>query len=289
MVTKKRIGLFDIFNGIIMLLIGIIMIYPLWHVVMYSFSSPGEVGGGLLLFPKGFTLNAYMASFQNKEILSGLFISVLRAVIGPAAMLVVSSMAAYVLSKDELIGIKFIRKFFLFSMYISAGLLPTYMLIRKLGLTNNFWVYVIPVMANVFNIILIRAYMESLPPSLEESAKIDGAGPVRSFFSIVFPLCMPILAAVVLYACVGQWNSYMDAQLYNFRNRDLYPLQYILFNYMTAASPSKEAMTAQQGAVTTSQSLKMAITVISTVPILFVYPFLSRYFTSGLLMGAVKA
>jgi putative aldouronate transport system permease protein len=272
-----------------MLLIGIVMIYPLWHVIMYSFSSSGEVGGGLLLFPRGFTLDAYKASFQNKEIMSGLLISVLRAVIGPAAMLVISSMAAYALSKNELIGIKFFRKFFLFSMYISAGLLPTYILIRNVGLTNNFWVYIIPAMANVFNIILIRAYIEGLPPSLEESAKMDGAGPVRSFFAIVFPLCVPILAAVVLYACVGQWNAYMDAQLYNFRNRELYPLQYILFNYMTASAPSKEAMSVQQKAVTTTQTLKMAITVISTVPILFVYPFLRKYFASGLLVGAVKA
>lgn len=289
MVTKNKISLFDVINGIIMFLIGVVMIYPLWHVVVYSFSSPGEVGGGLLLFPKGFTLEAYRASFHNKEIISGLVISVLRAVIGPAAMLVVSSMAAYVLSKEELVGIKFFRKFFLFSMYISAGLLPTYILIRNVGLTNNFWVYIIPMMANVFNIILIRAYIEGLPPSLEESAKIDGAGPVRLFFSIVFPLCVPIIAAVVLYSCVGQWNAYMDAQLYNFRNKDLYPLQYILYNYMTAAAPSKEAISAQQRVVTSTQSLKMAITVISTVPILFVYPFLRKYFASGLLVGAVKA
>lgn len=289
MVTKNKIGLFDLINGLIMLVIGIVMIYPLWHVVMYSLSSPGEAGGGLLFLPKGFTLDAYKASFHNQEIIGGLVISVLRAAIGPAAMLLVSSMAAYALSKDELIGIKLIRKFFLFSMYISAGLLPTYILIRRLGLTNSFWVYIIPAMANVFNIILIRAYIEGLPPSLEESAKIDGAGTVRSFFAIVFPLCIPILAAVVLYSCVGQWNAYMDAQLYNFRNRELYPLQYILFNYMTAAAPSKEAMSIQQKAVTTTQSLKMAITVISTVPILFVYPFLQKYFASGLLVGAVKA
>ena len=287
---KRKLGVFDLVNGLIMLLITITMIYPFWYVLCYSLSDMGMTGGNqLLLWPRGFRLDSYQVAFSNSTIIHGFFISVARSVLGPLLMLAISGMAAYVLSKNELIGVKWIRRFMFFSMYVSAGLLPGYILIRTLGLTGSFWVYVLPSVANVFNIVLIRAYIETLPPGLEESATIDGASYFTVFSRIVLPLCVPVLAAVTLYACVGQWNSYIDAQLYNYRNPELYPVQYILYNYIAVKAPTKEASTAAQGLITTANSLRMSVTVITTIPILLVYPFLQKYFASGLLVGAIKA
>lgn len=287
---RKKIGAFDVVNGLIMLLITITMIYPFWYVLCYSLSDMGMTGGSqLLLWPRGFSLDSYQVAFSNATIVHGFLISVARSVIGPFLMLVVSCMAAFALSKNDLIGIKWIRRFLFFSMYVSAGLLPGYILIRTLGLTGTFWVYVLPGVANVFNIVLIRAYMETLPAGLEESAMIDGATYSTVFLRIVLPLCVPVIAAVTLYACVGQWNSYIDAQLYNYRNPELYPVQYILYNYIAVKAPTKEASAAAHGLITTAHSLRMSVTVITTLPILLVYPFLQKYFASGLLVGAIKA
>lgn len=287
---RKKISAFDVVNGLIMLLITITMIYPFWYVLCYSLSDMGMTGGSqLLLWPRGFSLDSYQVAFSNATIVHGFLISVARSVIGPFLMLVVSCMAAFALSKNDLIGIKWIRRFLFFSMYVSAGLLPGYILIRTLGLTGTFWVYVLPGVANVFNIVLIRAYMETLPAGLEESAMIDGATYSTVFLRIVLPLCVPVIAAVTLYACVGQWNSYIDAQLYNYRNPELYPVQYILYNYIAVKAPTKEASAAAHGLITTAHSLRMSVTVITTLPILLVYPFLQKYFASGLLVGAIKA
>jgi len=287
---KRRLTAFDVFNGLIMLLITVVMIYPFWYVLCYSLSDMGMTGGNkLLIWPRGFSFDSYQVAFQNATIVHGFFISFARSVIGPFLMLVVSSMAAFAISKNDLVGVKWIRRFLFFSMYVSAGLLPGYILIRMLGLTGTFWVYVLPGVANVFNIVLIRAYMATLPAGLEESAMIDGATYFTVFSRIVLPLCVPVIAAVTLYACVGQWNSYIDAQLYNYRNPELYPVQYILYNYIAVKAPTKEASAASHGLITTAHSLRMSVTVITTLPILLVYPFLQKYFASGLLVGAIKA
>lgn len=287
---KRKFTVFDVINTLLLGVVTFILIYPFWYVVCYSFSDMSKIAGNELLFlPKGFSLDSYKVALSTNTVLRGFVVSVARTVIGPVLMLIVSSLAAYVLSKNYLIGIKFFRRFFLFSMYINAGLLPGYMLIRSLGLTGSFWVYVIPSVANVFNIVLIRAYMEGLPVELEESAKIDGAGDFTVFVRVIMPLCTPVIATVMLYACVAQWNSFMDAQLYNFRNPDLYPVQYILYNYIAVKAPTKEAMATNHSLVTTAHSLRMSVTVLTTIPILCVYPFLQKHFTSGLLVGAVKA
>lgn len=287
---KRKIGSFDLINGFVMLLITITMIYPFWYVLCYSLSDMGRTGGSqLLLWPRGFSLDSYTVAFSNSTIMHGFLISTARSVLGPLLMLIISSMAAFAISKNDLVGVSWIRRFLFFSMYVSAGLLPGYILIRTLGLTGSFLVYILPGVANVFNIVLIRAYIETLPAGLEESAMIDGATYAKVFFSIVLPLCVPVLAAVSLYACVGQWNSYIDAQLYNYRNPELYPVQYILYNYIAVKAPTKEASAAAHGLITTAHSLRMSVTVITTIPILLVYPFLQKYFASGLLVGAIKA
>ncbi|MDD2457877.1 MAG: carbohydrate ABC transporter permease [Eubacteriales bacterium] len=279
---------FDILNLTLMLIVLLGMMYPFWYVLVYSISDASSASSGLFLWPAKISFDSYVTILKSSDILNGLWISSLRAILGAFTMIVVSSMTAYAMSKDHLPGIKGIRKFILFSMYVSGGLIPTYMVIKGLGLTNTFAVYILPGMASVFNIILIRAYMENLPPSLEESAYIDGANDFQIFRSIVLPLSKPVIAAVSLYTAVGQWNSYIDTQIYNYRNPDLYPLQYILFNYLAAYTPSREAAKMHIMTVT-PYSMKMAITIVTILPILFVYPFLQRYFISGLLVGSVKA
>lgn len=287
---KRKFSYFDIINTLIMVCLTVVMIYPFWYVVCYSFSDMGlATGNELLILPKGFSLDSYQVALSTGTVLQGFLVSAARTVVGPLLMLAISATAAYVLSKNELVGIRPLRRFFLFSMYISAGLLPTYMLIRSLGLTGSFWVYVLPGVANVFNIVLIRAYIEGLPPDLEESAMIDGASYFTVFLRIILPLCTPVVATVLLYACVSQWNSFMDAQLYNFRSPELYPVQYVLYNFIAVKAPTKEAMATNHSLMTTAHSLRMSVTVLTTVPILCVYPFLQKQFASGLLVGAVKA
>ena len=172
---KRKFGVFDVVNILIYTAIAVLMIYPFWYIVCYSLSDMNLITGNeLLLWPTGFNLDSYQVALNTGTILRGFLVSAARTVIGPLCMLAVSASAAYVLSKNYLVGIRWLRRFFLFSMYISAGLLPSYMLIRNLGLTGSFWVYIIPGLASVFNIVLIRAYIESLPSGLEESAMIDG-------------------------------------------------------------------------------------------------------------------
>lgn len=273
-----------------MVIILVVMVYPFLYVFSYSISDTTKLTGAMIFYPHGFSLDAYRVCLSNSDILNGFFISTARSVLGAATMIIVSSMAAYILTKDNFIGIKGWRVFFLITMYVSGGLIPTYLVMKTLGLTNTFAVYILPGMANVFNMILIRTYIEDLPKSLEESATLEGANDIIICFKIILPLCIPVIAAVALFTSVGQWNSYIDTQIYNYKNPKLYPLQYILYNYMASFTPTRES--AKQQAVTmkvTLQSVKMAITVITIVPVAFLYPILQRYFISGILVGAVKA
>jgi putative aldouronate transport system permease protein len=282
--------IFNSVNTIFMVLIILIMAYPFWYVLCYSLSDSSLITGGMIFFPRGFSFDAYKVCLGNSDIVNGFIISIARVVLGSGSMIIVSSMAAYVLSKDDFMGIKFFRILFLATMYFSGGLIPSFLLMKSLGLTGTFAVYILPGMASVFNMILIRTYIESLPKSLEESATLDGANDITIFFKIILPLCLPVIAAVSLFTAVGQWNSYIDTQIYNYKQPNLYPLQYILYNYMSAYTPSLEAAKSKAGSITvTPQSVKMAITIITIVPVAFLYPFLQRYFVSGLLVGSVKA
>ncbi len=281
--------LFDFFNALLMLAIVVIMAYPFIYVLIYSLSDPARIRPGLLFFPQGFTLSSYKVIAQNPVILQGVFISVARSVLGTVTMLLVTSAAAYGLSKRNLIGGRFLRLFFTLTMYFSGGIIPSYLLIKSLGLTNNFFVYIIPNMVNVFNMILIRTFIEGIPPSLEESALIEGAHEVRIFTHIIIPMSTPVLAAVGLFTFVNQWNSFVDVQIYNFMKSELYPLQYILYNYLMSQSQSiEQAKRSLNVSAISTQSLKTAITIITILPVFFIYPVLQRYFVSGLMIGSVK-
>lgn len=284
--------IFNIINSVFMFIVFVIMAYPFLYVLNYSLSDPSHVRRTLLLWPVGFNLDSYAVLFKDSTIYQALFISVARSILGPALMLVVSAMAAFALKRRDLVCGRFFRLFFLATMYFSAGTIPIYITYQKLHLVNTFWVYIIPGIVNVFNMVLIRTYMEGLPPALEEAVLIDGGNDSDAFWRVILPLCLPVSAAVFMFSCVTHWNSYMDTQLYCSMKPELYSLQYVLYNTMAVqmSQSLESARSAMRSSVSvTGQSLKMAITVITVVPIACVYPFLQKYFVSGLLVGSVKA
>jgi len=281
---------FDIFNSLFMFLIFIIMFYPFLYVLNYSISNSAKIGSSLLLIPVGLNFDNYKTLFMDPYIFRALFISVSRSVAGPALMLIISGMAGYVLSKKDLVFGKFFRWSIFFTMYFNAGLIPGYLLSKTLGLTNNYLIYIIPQMVAVFNIVLIRAYIESLPSSMEEAARIDGANEFYVYWRVLFPVCLPVNAAVILFSAINHWNDYITTQIFNAMTPKLYTMQYLLYMTLSARLESlEEARSRFSNTTVTAQSLKMAITVVTVAPILCVYPFLQRHFVSGLMVGAIKA
>ncbi|MBP1990234.1 carbohydrate ABC transporter permease [Paenibacillus eucommiae] len=281
---------FDAINNILMIIILCAMIYPFLYIFNYSISNIAYVSGNPLLWPRGVNFEAYKVAFGDPDILRGLVISIARTVLGPALMIAVTTTAGYVISRQDLMWGKFIRKYFVFTMYFSGGIIPGYVLIKELHLTGTFLVYIIPSAAAVFNMILIKTFMEALPRELEESAVIDGANDFQLFVKIMFPLSLPVIAAVTLFASVSQWNAFFDTQLFNSMNPELFPLQYVLYNALQSVSSSSlpDIQTDAAMAMITPQTLKMAMTMITIIPILFVYPLLQKYFIKGLLIGSIK-
>jgi len=274
-----------------MSVIFIVMVFPFIYILNYSLSTPAEIGNSILLLPAGLTFKSYSILLSDTSIYRALLISVSRSILGPATMIVVCSMAGYVLSKRMLVFGKFFRWMIFFTMYFNAGLIPVYLLIRNLGLLNNYWVYILPMMVSAFNIVLIRTYIESLPISVEEAALIDGANEFQAFWKVIFPVCLPVNAAVLLFSAITHWNDFISTQLYNVMTPPLYTIQYVLYNAMAVqlSRSLEEAMRTTGGHAVTGMTLNMAITVLTVVPIMFVYPFLQRYFVSGLMVGSVKA
>ena len=286
---------FDIFNSLLMILIFIIMLYPFLYVFSYSFSTPAKITNPLLLLPRGFNVKAYVTLFADEDFFHALVISVARTILGPLLMLLVCGMGAYALSRHDLVFGKFFRMLLFFTMYFSAGIIPQYLLIKNLGLTRSFWVYILPGLAAAYNVVLIRTYIESLPRELEEAVQIDGGNELQAYWYVVFWVCTPVNASVILFSAISHWNSYIDTQFYNAMSTNLYTLQYYLYQTLQAnVSQSLQEAVSQgmSGGMNTrinTQTLKMAITVITVFPIMCAYPFISRYFMSGLLVGSVKA
>jgi len=288
---------FSIFMWVFLIFVFIVTTYPFWHVIMVSLSDPARVTSGFLLIPNGFSIDAYVAVFTNPRFLNALWISVARSTIGPILSGIITMLIAYGLSQRDLPGRRVLNWYFLFTMYFSAGLIPTYLLFQSLGFVGSFWVYVIPTVVNVFGMILMRTYIENLPAELRESALIDGANDLTIFLKIVVPLCKPVIAAVTLFAVVAQWYAYSDTAIYNSMHEHLHTLQYFLVRMVdnVAGGSSDAAMqlamqAGQQGggARLTPQVVRMAVTVITIVPIACVYPFMQRYFVKGMMVGSVK-
>lgn len=275
---------------IVMAFISVITLYPFLYVLFYSFSTSGKVGTGLMLYPRGFTLDSYKILFTGTaDIAQAMLISIARAILGPALSLIVNAMGAFALSRQRLIGRKGFLVYVTMTMYFSSGMIPTYILMQKLHLAGTFWIYIIPGIFSTFNMILIKTYMEGIPDALEESALIDGANDYVIFFRVTLPLCLPVLAAVILFDCIGQWNAYSDTMIYNSMKSNLHTLQYVLMTFVdTRASSLQAAQDKGKNQVFNPITAKMALTVIVTVPILCVYPVLQKYFAKGILIGSIK-
>ena len=289
--NSKSDKAFQIVLYIIMVIILFIVLYPLYFVVIASFSDPSAVAGGQVwLIPKGFTLDGYKELFRHGEIWIGYANTIMYTVVGTLIGLFVNIFAAYALSRKDLVGRKFFNLMFIFTMFFNGGLIPTFLTIKDFNLYNTFWVMVLPFSVSVYNIIVARTFFQnSIPSDLNDAAKIDGCGNLYYFFKIVLPLSKAILAVIALWTAVGMWNSYFNALIY-LKDDTRYPLQLILRNILITNNlnmsfGSGEAM---QIALRLSNLMRYSVIIVSTVPIMCFYPFVQKHFNKGVMIGAVK-
>ena len=291
---KSSLGdkVFVVCNTIFLVTFVIITLYPVLNTVALSFNNGIDaVRGGIHLLPRVFTLQNYKTVLGQQNIVTGAYISVARTVVGTILALAANALLAYVVSRKRFLFRSQLSLFWVITMYVSGGMIPTLILYRNLGLTGTFWVYVIPGMISVFNMLVLRTYMMGLPEGLEESAQIDGANDFTIFVRIVSPLCKPVYATVALFVAVGQWNSWFDVMLYNRMNTKYTTLQYELMKLLSSVmQQGGSATSAGQGAAAavTPVTVRAAATVVTMLPIICLYPFLQRYFVAGMTLGSVK-
>lgn len=287
---SKGERIFEVFNYIFLSIIIIICLYPVWYVAMASVSDSNLLTqhSGLLFKPVGHSIEAYKKVFQNPMIARGYLNTLFILIVGVFLDLVMTSLGAYFLSRKRLMFKKPIMLMIIFTMFFSGGMIPTYLNLKDLHLTNTLWGLIIPVMISTYNLIILRTSFESIPESLIEAAQIDGAGHIKILIQIVIPLSKAILAVMVLYYGVSIWNSWFWASAI-IRNRELYPLQVILREILMQNDTS--SMTAGSSALDTEaigMTIKYATIMVATIPILCVYPFVQKHFTKGTMVGAVK-
>ena len=286
--VKSRDDILDWILLVVFIFLIIITLYPFLNVLAISFNDPIDTMRNInMVIPRQFTLSNYVYIFEENNLIAPLLLSVLRTVLGAGLGVICTAMLAYVLSRKDFYFNKVFTLLFVVTMYVSGGLIPEYLLLmRTLGLGNNFLVYIIPGLIWVYNVILVRSFIEGLPIALQEAARVDGANDFIIWGKIILPLCKPVLATVGLFMAVGQWNSFMDTYLYA---KELPTLQYVLYQIMETATIKIDPHAAEQMTNAVSPlSVRMAITIVATVPILIVYPFLKKYFVGGMTVGAVK-
>lgn len=290
--------IFTTLNTIFLLFVAVVTLYPYLNTIAVSLNDGYDtLRGGIHLFPRVFTWRNYEAIFSMGNIQTAFVVSVSRTIVGTVTSLITTSMLAYTLSRKNYVFRNVITLLFVLTMYFNAGMIPNYFLIRNLGLMNTFAVYIIPGMVSAFNVIVIRTYMSSLPESLVESARIDGAGDFTVFFRIMLPLSKPVLATVALFCAVGAWNSWFDNYIYNQGSPHLVTLQLELMKLVNSTTSIGQSSSAIHGVgvnestaagMVTPKTIRSAITVVASLPILMVYPFLQKYFVTGLTIGSVK-
>jgi len=298
--SKVENIVFHTLNTLFLLLLAFITLYPFWTTIAVSFNDAMDtLRGGITFLPRQWTLFNYHVIFQSGDVFHAFFISVARTVINLVTSVFFTAMIAFALSRREFVLQKSFTLILVLSMYINAGLIPTFFLMRSLGLYNSFLVYVVPGIVNAFNFVVMRTYMRSIPESIIESARMDGYGDFYIFIRIIFPLCLPVLATIGLFVAVGSWNAWFDTMIYNSGKVNLHTLQYKLMEYLqssqnqgrSAADAGAMALSAAGSggsSMVTPMSMRAAITVVAAAPILFVYPFMQRYFVVGLNVGGVK-
>ena len=285
---KSRDNILDYILLVVFIFIIILTLYPFLNVLAISFNDPIDTMRNInFIFPRQFTLSNYTYVFKENDLMTPMMLSVARTLLGAGLGVVCTAMLAYVLSRKDFYFNKPFTILFVITMYVSGGLIPEYLLLmRTLKMGNNFLVYIIPGLIWVYTIILVRSFIEGLPIALQEAARVDGANDFIIWAKIILPLCKPVLATVALFMAVGQWNSFMDTYLYA---KKLPTLQYVLYEIMESATIKIDPHAAEQIRNAVSPlSVRMAITIIATVPIIIVYPFLQKYFVGGMTVGAVK-
>lgn len=285
--------IFTVLNTLFMISFVVVTLYPVLYTLAISFNDGTDaLRGGIHIFPREFTLQNYKTVLQKDNLITGAFISVARTVIGTIVALLANAMLAFIVSRKRFLFKSQLSLFWVITMYVNGGLIPTFLLYKGLGLTNSFWVYVIPGMVSAFNMLVLRTYMQGIPDSLEESAQLDGAGYMTIFLKIISPLCKPVYATVALFVAVGQWNSWFDAMLYNRMSSQYTTLQYELMKLLSSVSNQGASVETMKNAFSTAAvtptSVRAAATILTMLPIVCLYPFLQRYFVAGLTIGGVK-
>ncbi|MBJ6363228.1 carbohydrate ABC transporter permease [Paenibacillus sp. GCM10012307] len=279
-----------------LILLSFSALYPFWNALVISFNLGLDTSkGGVTFWPRVFTLENYEIVLNDKRLVNGMVISVARTVVGSAAAILMTAILAYGMTKRELIGRNVYMVYFIFTMYFGGGLIPTFLLIRSLGLMNTFWVFIIPALISVWNMIIFRTFFRGLPAGLEESAKVDGCSNWGILFRIVLPLSGPVIATLALFTAVSHWNDWFIASIY-INNEKLLPIQTMLRQILNAnivTDMSNNLDTASQARIEsartiTTKSLTMATMMVATLPIVLVYPFVQKYFVKGVLIGSLK-
>ncbi|MFN8539578.1 MAG: carbohydrate ABC transporter permease [Thermomicrobiales bacterium] len=276
-------------KGLILVCLTVLMLFPFVYVIATSFSSYADVaGGGVVLFPKHPTLEAYRTIFRSGIVVRALWVSVLLTVGGTAVNMFMTTTMAYGLSRRGMVGSRFVLGLVLFTMLFTSGIIPNYLLVKQLGLLNTFGALILPGAISAFNLVILRQFFMSLPEELLESARLDGASDLRILLQIILPLSKPVLAVIALFYGVAHWNDFFAATLY-LKDTDKWPIQLVLRQYVLQGGALASAVDLDPNQTPPPlHTIQMAVVVVATVPILCVYPFLQKYFTQGVLSGAIK-
>ncbi len=286
-------------SGVIYFLLALLVFvtfYPFWNSAVISFNTGSDTSlGGVTFWPRDFTFDNYEVVFQDKRLTQAFLISILRTVAGTLLSILLTAIFAYGMSKKELVGRKYYMIFCIIPLYFDGGLIPSYMLVRSLGLMNSFWVMIIPALISIWNMIVFRTFFRQLPDSLEESARMDGCGYWKTLFRIVLPISGPVVATLALFTAVAHWNDWFTATLY-ISNAKLLPIQTLLQQILSSNIMSEQMMQTSSAAQShmasartiTTKSLTMATMMVATIPIILVYPFVQKYFVKGVMVGSLK-
>ena len=287
MVERKTISWFNILNVAIMLIIVIVTLFPFLYMINVSLSSPEYIiRGEVALWPKGFSLDMYQKVFEDSRIWIGYKNTILYTCLGTFFSLIITAMGGYALSRKGLWLGRFFMYMIVFTMLFSGGMIPTFLVVKQLGLMDTIWAMVVPGLVSVWNLIIMRTFFQGLPGEIIESGKIDGLNDIGIFIRLVLPLSKAVLATIALFYAVGIWNNFFSAFLY-LRDASLFPLQVALRN-LVLGGQMNESFAGSDADVVVLESLKFAAIIVSTLPILLTYPFIQKYFVKGVMIGSVK-
>lgn len=282
--------IFEVINYTIMIILIILMIYPFWHILMYSLSDTKySITGGIFLWPRGFTLDTYKVVLSNSSVLSGFKVSFIVTFVGVILSTFFTATTSYPLAKSRLKGRKFIIFFIFLTMIFNGGMVPGYLLVKNLGLVDSYWALILPSAISAWNIFIMMNFFKAIPDSLEESARIDGANDLLIFFKIILPLSKAVIAVIALFNAVMYWNDFFSTILY-ITSKNKWALQAVLRDLITSTSAAmaRNGVNVVSQTTMTPQTIMMATVVVATLPILILYPFAQKYFAQGVLIGSVK-